>query len=409
VGLLAGSYPAFFLSSFKPISVLKDKVNTGTRRSYLRSTLVVFQFTTSIVLIIGTIVVYKQLNYIQTKKLGFNKEQVLIINSAGALGNNAVTFKNEILNMPGVTSGTLSSYLPVTSSSRSDNTFSKEAVMDSRNGINMQAWVIDHDYIRTMGMEMVKGRSFSKDFRGDSASMIINETTAGLLGYDDPVGKNIYANNGNGSMKPYTIIGVVRNFHFESLRQNIGPLCFTLGYNPGFASFKVSAGNIKELLAQVENKWKTMAPSVPFSYRFLDDSFDEMYRSEQRTGKLGLSLAIIAILIACLGLFGLATYMAEQRTKEIGVRKVLGATVSNIVSILSKDFLKLVIIALIIAAPLALYFMNKWLQDFAYRISIGWWVFLIAGSLALFVAFITIAFQAVKAGISNPVKSLRTE
>ena len=297
-----------------------------------------FQFAISIFLIVGTIVVYRQLNYIQTTKLGFNKDQVLIINSVSALGNKAESFKNDVLNMQGVSSGTLSGYLPVTSSSRSDNTFSREAVMDSRNGLNMQSWIIDQDYVKTMGMQIVKGRDFSKDFLGDSLAMIINETTAGLLGYEDPVGKTVYGNNPNGTSIPYTVIGVVRNFHFESLRETIGPLCLLLGHDPSFASFKVSAGNVRTLVSLVEAKWKTMIPSVPFSYRFLDDAFDEMYRAEQRVGKVALSFAILAIFIACLGLFGLATYMAEQRTKEIGVRKVLGATIGNIATMLSGDF-----------------------------------------------------------------------
>lgn len=273
----------------------------------------------------------------------------------------------------------------------------------------MQTWVIDEDYLKTMGMELINGRNFSREFISDSNAMIINETTAGLLGYADPVGKKIYYSDNGKDIKPLTIIGVVRNFHFESLRQTVGPLCFRLGKSTGFAIFKINTGDVNNLVSKVESTWKKMAAGMPFSYRFLDDAFDQMYRTEQRIGKLAIAFAILAILIACMGLFGLATYAAEQRIKEIGIRKVLGASVNNIVEMLSRDFLKLVIISAIIAFPIAGWAMYSWLQDFAYRITVPWWAFLLAGAIALFIALATISFQAIRAAIANPVKALRSE
>jgi putative ABC transport system permease protein len=410
VGLLAGSYPAFFLSAFRPIEVLKGKLKTGSRSGGLRSGLVVVQFFFSIVLIIGTIVIYKQLNFIQTKNLGFKKDQVLIINNAYALNHNADPFMNEVLKIQGVQSGTFSGYLPVPSS-RSDNTWSKETVFNEKTGFNMQNWNIDYDYIQTLGMEIVKGRNFSRAFGTDSNAIIINEATAALLGYPEPVGHKVYTikDFNDNTMVPYTIIGVVKNFHYESLKKEIGPLSFLLKRSTGLASFKVSTDNIKTLVGQIERKWKAMAPSLPFSYQFLDESFDQMYREEQRVGKIAFTFALLAIFIACLGLFGLAAFIAEARVKEIGIRKVLGANVSNIVNMLSKDFAKLVLISAVFAFPVAWWVMNYWLKDFAFRVNIGWWVFALAGVIALIIALFTVSFQAIKAALANPVKSLRSE
>lgn len=410
VGLLAGSYPAFYLSAFKPIQVLKGKLQQGSKSGGLRSVLVVFQFATSIFLIIGTIIIFRQLNFIQTKNLGFNKDQVLIINDAYVLKKNTEVFKNEVIQLPGVISGTLSAYLPVSQSSRNDNTYSKEAVMDSKNALSMQTWSIDYDYFKTIGIQLKKGRNFSKDFGTDSTGVIINESTEKLLGYDDAIGKNIYSiPNDNGKPVVYTIVGVAKNFNFESLHETVGPLMFMLRRSTGLASFKIRPDNVTALIKSIEAKWKSFAPEMPFSYRFMDDSFARMYTAEQRVGKIALIFSVLAILIACLGLFGLATFIAEQRTREIGIRKVLGASVNGIVQLLSKDFIILVMIAFVIAAPLAWWAMNTWLRDFAYRIDISWWIFLLAIGIALFIALATTSFQAIKAAIANPVKNLRTE
>jgi putative ABC transport system permease protein len=260
-------------------------------------------------------------------------------------------------------------------------------------------------------MEMKSGRNFSRDRGTDSSAVIINETTASMLGYKDPIGQTVYSLEDSEAkvVKPYMIIGVVKNFNFESMRQRIGPLCLVLGHSPWSMSFRIQPGFAETIVDELQSRWKSLGTGTPFTYHFLDESFNSMYQAEQQVGRVAIAFAIIAVIIACLGLFGLATYMAEQRTKEIGVRKVLGATVNNIVIMLSRDFLVLIVIATLIAFPVAWWAMYKWLQDFEYRIGVGWWIFIISGLIAILVALFTISFQAIRAAVSNPVKSLRTE
>ena len=409
VAMLAGIYPAFYLASFQPIKIIKGKINTGNKSITLRSGLVVFQFFISVSLIISTMVVYQQMKFIQNKKLGYDKSQLLVLPNSYALGRNETFFKQEILKDSRVINATISGYKPAGPSNNSNAMFYPEG---KENQVTKTVrYNVDEQYIPTLGMKMASGRNFSKSFAADSSAIIINESAVKALNLGTkPIGQKIMApkNGPNDQVRSYTVIGVVRDFNFKSLHEAVTPLLMILKPESGLI-IKVKTGDISNLLASMKQQWNRFGTDEPFTYEFMDELYNKTYQAETRTGRILNIFTTLTILVACLGLFGLAIYTTEQRTKEIGIRKVLGASVANVLTLLTAEFVKLVLIACSFAFPIAYWAMHNWLQDFAYRITLSWWIFAFAAVNALVIALITISFQAVKAALAKPVKSLRSE
>ncbi len=412
VGVVAGSYPGFYLSSFRPVQIFKGAVRAGGKSQKLRNALVVFQFAITIGLIVCTLLVQKQMDFIRQTDMGFNKEGVVVIsNDNQRLGNQAEAFRERLKSNSRFLNASIATAVPPYYGF--EDTYNVASKGGGQIDIQLNSYMADEDYLKTLGIEIVQGRGFSKEFPTDASGVLLNESAVKYFGWDDPLGKTLTYPGGNN--REYKVIGVMKDFNFVTLRSPITPFALfhkdskSYEISNSCVMVRVSRSDLENSIKLLESEWKTFAPTMPFEYKFLDEGFAEQYLAEQRLGKIFLIFSVLTIFIACIGLLGLAAFATEQRTKEIGVRKVLGASVPNLVALLSKDFSKWVLLANLVAWPVAYFAMNKWLQDFAYRINIGWSVFALAGGLALVIALLTVSTQAIKAALANPVEALRYE
>ncbi len=407
-GIVAGGYPAFILSSFRPVAVLTGALKAGATHSFLRKILITFQFIISIVMIVGTIVVLDQLEYMQNKNLGFEKEHVVVVRMPDdEVLKGYRAYKNAVLQYPEIVNVSTSTSVP--GGQPSLNLVTPEGVQEDESPVYQVIWA-DFDFVETLDIKIASGRKFSTAFATDSSACLINETAVRSLGWETPIGKTIRFTGAPDTNPSHTVIGVMADFHNQSLRQRVEPLMVLFNAPSVFMVIRIQGQNLSRGMEVLHDQWRQTYPNHPaMDYSFLDEDLEQLYQAERRLGSVFIIGAALSILIACLGLFGLSSYMAEQRTREIGIRKVLGATIPNVILLLSRDFTKLILLAFVIGAPVSYYAMGTWLEDFPYRIDLSAWVIMFSGLTALVIAWLTVGYQALKAATANPVDAVHGE